>query len=119
MRNRRFEASACSHSPVAQEPVNDTALSGPAFTSARPSSPPDPATKLTTPLGAPAWCSASTMRHALNGAADAGILYVLRRRLDEVADEVVGVRGVAVFKQGAAAHPFSVNVIRISLGHKS
>src|SRR5438552_11962611 len=72
MRNRRFEASACSHSPVAQEPVNDTALSGPAFTSARPSSPPDPATKLTTPLGAPAWCSASTMRHALNGAADAG-----------------------------------------------
>src|SRR6266568_3064100 len=72
MRKRRLEASACSHSPVAQEPVNDTALSGPALTSARPSSPPDPATKLTTPLGAPAWCSASTMRHALNGAADAG-----------------------------------------------
>ena len=40
--------------------------------SAFPNSPPDPATKFTTPLGMPASCSASTMRHALSGAADAG-----------------------------------------------
>ena len=45
--------------------MKETALSGCASTSASPSSPPEPATKLTTPFGMPASCSASTMRHAL------------------------------------------------------
>jgi hypothetical protein len=47
-------------------------LSGGAFTSACPSSPPEPATKLTTPFGRPASCNASTSRQALSGAAEAG-----------------------------------------------
>ena len=59
--------------PISQEPVKETAFSGLALTSASPSSPPEPATKLTTPLGMPASCSASTMRQALSGAADAGL----------------------------------------------
>src|SRR5437764_4821902 len=72
MRRRRLDASACSHAPISQDPVKLTAFNGAAVTIACPSSPPDPATKLTTPLGTPAWCSASTSRHALRGAADAG-----------------------------------------------
>src|SRR6202011_5990107 len=72
MRSRRLEASPCSQFPISQDPVNDTAFRGLAPTSAWPSSPPDPATKLTTPLGTPASCSASTIRQELSGAADAG-----------------------------------------------
>src|ERR1035437_7894696 len=72
MRNRRLEASLCSQLPVWQDPVDDTALSGAAFTSGRPRSPPGPATKLTAPLGTPDSPRASTRRHALSGAADAG-----------------------------------------------
>ncbi len=72
MRNRRFEASPCSQFPISQDPVNDTAFSGLASTNAWPNSPPEPATKLTTPLGTPASCNASTIRQELSGAADAG-----------------------------------------------
>src|SRR5207302_1626773 len=56
-----------------QDPVKEIPRSGLASTSACPSSPPAPATKLTTPFGAPASCSASTIRHALRGAAEAGL----------------------------------------------
>ena len=73
MRRRRLDASPCSQLPISQDPVNEMALSGLASTSASPSSPPDPATKLTTPFGSPASCSASTMRQALSGAAEAGL----------------------------------------------
>src|SRR2546423_14610314 len=72
MRRRRLDASPCSQLPISQEPVKETALSGLAVTSAWPSSPPEPATKFTTPLGTPASCSASTMRQELSGAAEAG-----------------------------------------------
>src|SRR5437660_3557892 len=72
MRSLRLDASACSHWPIWHDPVNDTALSGLESMSACPNSPPDPATKLTTPLGTPASCSASTIRQALSGAAEAG-----------------------------------------------
>ena len=44
MRRLRFDASACSHLPTSHEPVNDTAFSGFASTSALPSVAPDPAT---------------------------------------------------------------------------
>src|SRR5258708_21141327 len=71
MRSLRLDASACSHWPIWHDPVNDTALSGLESMSACPNSPPDPATKLTTPLGTPASCSASTIRQALSGAAEA------------------------------------------------
>ena len=55
MRRRRLlDAAACSQSPISQEPVNETAFSPAAFTSAPPNSPPDPATKFTTPFGMPA-----------------------------------------------------------------
>src|SRR5450755_3407313 len=74
MRRRRFEHSPCSHSPIWQEPVKEIALSGLASTSACPSSPPEPVTKFTTPLGTPASCNASIIRHALRGAADAGLI---------------------------------------------
>jgi LemA protein len=37
-----------------QDPVNDTAFTGPAPTRAVPNSPPEPATKFTTPFGMPA-----------------------------------------------------------------
>src|SRR6266568_9628973 len=73
MRSLRLDASACSHWPIWHDPVNDTALSGLESMSACPNSPPDPATKLTTPLGTPASCSASTIRQALSGAAEAGL----------------------------------------------
>src|SRR5690242_9969906 len=72
MRRRRLDASPCSQLPISQDPVKLTAFNGPAFTRAVPSSPPEPAMKFTTPLGTPALCRASTMRHALNGAAEAG-----------------------------------------------
>ncbi len=72
IRSRRLEASAWSQLPISHEPVNETALSGFALTSALPSSPPEPATKFTTPLGMPASCSASTILHELSGAAEAG-----------------------------------------------
>src|ERR1039458_4242599 len=72
MRKRRLEASACSQLPIWQEPVKEIALSGGASTSAWPSSPPDPATKLTTPFGKPASSKAFTRRQALSGAALAG-----------------------------------------------
>src|ERR1039457_6768335 len=72
MRKRRLKASACSQLPTSHEPVNEMALSGLACTNALPNSPPEPCTKLTTPFGAPALCSASTMRQELSGAADAG-----------------------------------------------
>src|ERR1035441_6975482 len=73
IRRCRRLAWACSQAPISQEPVKETALSEAALTRAPPNSPPEPATKLTTPLGRPAWCSASTMRQALSGAADAGL----------------------------------------------
>src|ERR1039457_2874937 len=73
MRRCRRLAWACSQAPISQEPVKEMALSPAALTRAAPNSPPDPATKLTTPLGTPAWCKASTMRQALSGAADAGL----------------------------------------------
>src|SRR5579871_4059397 len=72
MRRRRLEASPCSQLPISQDPVNETAFIGLAFTNALPNSPPDPCTKLTTPFGTPALCNASTMRQELRGAADAG-----------------------------------------------
>src|SRR6202011_3518472 len=72
IRRRRFEASPWSQLPIWQDPVKETAFKGLASIKACPSSPPDPATKLITPLGTPASCSASTMRQALSGAAEAG-----------------------------------------------
>src|SRR3712207_3506515 len=72
MRRRRLDASACNQLPISQDPVNEIALSGLAFTSALPISPPDPAMKLTTPFGIAASWQASTKRHALRGATDAG-----------------------------------------------
>src|ERR1051325_11675910 len=72
IRRRRFEASPWSQFPISHEPVNEIPTRGLALTSACPSSPPHPATKLTIPLGAPASCSASTIRHALSGAAEEG-----------------------------------------------
>src|SRR5260370_26686593 len=74
MRSARLDASACSQRPTSQEPVNEIALSGFASTSALPSAPPGPATKLTTPLGMPAWWQASTIRQALSGATEAGLI---------------------------------------------
>src|SRR5579871_45264 len=74
MRRRRFDASACSQLPIWHEPVNETAFSGLAEMSALPNSPPEPATKFTTPRGIPASCNASIIRHALSGAADAGFI---------------------------------------------
>src|ERR1041385_262770 len=72
MRRRRFDASPCNQFPIWHDPVKEMALSALAFTSAFPTSPPEPCTKLTTPLGAPALCSASTIRQELRGAAEAG-----------------------------------------------
>ena len=65
---------SCSQLPISQEPVKETAFSGLALTSASPSSPPEPATKLTTPLGMPASWQASTIRHALSGETEAGFM---------------------------------------------
>src|ERR1039458_5242182 len=69
MRKRRLEASACSQLPIWQEPVKEIVVRGGASTNAWPSSPPDPATKLTTPFGRPASSKAFTRRQALSGAA--------------------------------------------------
>ena len=71
-RKRRAEACRCNCSPTVHEPVKEMALTSGAPTSALPRAAPRPATKFTTPPGTPASASASTMRQALNGAAEAG-----------------------------------------------
>src|SRR5712692_7453946 len=73
IRRRRLEASPCSQLPIWQDPVKETAFSDLAFRRPLPTSLPEPATKLTTPFGTPASCSASTIRQELSGAADAGL----------------------------------------------
>src|SRR5260370_3279504 len=72
IRSDRLDASVCNHRRTSQEPVNEMAFNGGAPTRALPSSPPEPATKFTTPLGMPASWQASTIRQALSGAAEAG-----------------------------------------------
>ena len=104
MRRRRLEASPCSQLPIWQEPVKETALSGAALTSAWPSSPPEPATKLTTPFGMPASCSASTMRHALSGAADAGFSTTVLPQISAGASFHAGNRAREIPRRDQAHH---------------
>ncbi len=54
------------------DPVNEMARRPLALTMASPNSPPDPATKLITPFGIPASCSASTKRQQQSGDTLAG-----------------------------------------------
>src|SRR5438067_6475763 len=77
MRNRRFDASPCSHSPTPHDPVKETARNPGAASIARPNDPPGPATKFTTPFGNPASRHASTILHADNGATDAGFTTIV------------------------------------------
>src|SRR5260370_42187097 len=72
IRSDRLDASVCNHRPTSQEPGNEMAFNGGAPTRALPSSPPEPATKFTTPFGKPASWHPSPIRHELRGPAEPG-----------------------------------------------
>ena len=59
--------------PTSAEPVNETKRIPGCVTSASPSSPPGPGTKLTTPWGMPASAMSSTTRAATTGVSEDGL----------------------------------------------
>src|SRR4051794_5796484 len=111
MRNRRLLASVWIQLPTSFEPVNEIAFSGPAFTSAAPNSPPEPATKLMTPLGIPASFRASTIRQVHKGETDAGFTTTV---LPQISAGAIFHAGIAIGKFQGVTSPTTPTGLRIA-----